>query len=965
MSPAIAQTYFSYPESYYTQHLTAKTTRQSSKIRSTSRSRRSWPPHPMVEDEVQSLERELSSTTLSDFAGSNSGEAASTRGSIDQQPIILEVDDASQPVSERISKGYAPDPTSTKATFADANDVSNHGRGSRDAASEVEKGLGLKSQGVTGSRPTTPRNSLESSRERRQVRFTDEVAPEKLRQDDQKKEKGPDKPRGRQKEPPSLKIRPEDKETIACDKKMPSPYAYSTPTKSRYPSSSDYFASPVTLSPAASQPSFEKRTDGAYAFPTLPYQDSHPHVSEIGPNDSASNSGRRRTKRPSFVEVEKPRITHESSVGYPKDKTIRPEREVSFSQALPLPVVPQTSYLRTDVYPQTGPRSRPGSRHASPTVSPKVSPNSSPAGSPHLDATRYSQVSRPGSSSGSRSSSPLMLASPQPPRPPGLDVRRDGRTESYPPMKDYHSGQTYNLAVPPLEQPSAQDGPRIDIQGPSPLSHERKTVSRSQSSYTEDSCRRSSSRQPSPHLLSRHESIQLPEERDRRPSPHSQPRLPPRSISYSNSQEDHRPSQHTLHPRSPSFTVPVERRWGEASHQSQTPTTRYPQSTGPPSQQFESLSRLPGKFKIAPLPPCPRSEFIEGYNDWYTLSGSSTFDICPSCFKSVIEPTRYGSHFTRALPRSLDIQVRCDFSLPWVRFAWLLTHKQQRLKLDLVYAAARVAANEQDCPGKEGAIRSWYALLDPDTRHPIRNFDACPCCIKSLEALLPPLRGAFVQITIRDGPLERTCDLRFDSKRFPGYVDLLEATADKAMIERRAADIRQFTDLARRQAMIRECTRDDPLQGQPWHFIPQLPEFTVCEDCFNEAVWPAITAGSSLASRFNQTLQLIGSHHQEFSCQLYSPRMRKVFQQAVERNDLGSLSTTARKRYSMEKEVQGRQAELLQMKEVVSSRLRHHSHHYDHHHDSNGASVGQTGGMDEKWIDKEFERVAMDWKNWE
>jgi hypothetical protein len=56
--------------------------------------------------------------------------------------------------------------------------------------------------------------------------------------------------------------------------------------------------------------------------------------------------------------------------------------------------------------------------------------------------------------------------------------------------------------------------------------------------------------------------------------------------------------------------------------------------------------------------------------------------------------------------------------------------------------------------------------------------------------------------------------------------------------------MRRFADHARKMASTRECSMDDMVLGQAWHIMPRLPQFTVCEECYDEVVWPLIDAGS-------------------------------------------------------------------------------------------------------------------------
>lgn len=249
----------------------------------------------------------------------------------------------------------------------------------------------------------------------------------------------------------------------------------------------------------------------------------------------------------------------------------------------------------------------------------------------------------------------------------------------------------------------------------------------------------------------------------------------------------------------------------------------------------------------------------------------------------------------------------CDFgSSPWYRIAWLLTRKERRRDLDLFYGLAHIAANAPPCLGKNEAVRQWHSLIDPKSRTPIHNFHVCYSCVKSVEVLLPALRGIFVR-TDPKRPMgdPRICDLRFDSKRFIQYFDALETTADKADDEEAPPDTRAIVSLAKRMSMFPECERDKELLDQPWNIITQLPEFTVCEECFDEVVWPELEDKKSIPMMFRPKPQILP----KASCQLYSPKMRGIFRTAVDGDDYKFLAQKARERKGIEikykKDVEG------------------------------------------------------------
>jgi hypothetical protein len=235
--------------------------------------------------------------------------------------------------------------------------------------------------------------------------------------------------------------------------------------------------------------------------------------------------------------------------------------------------------------------------------------------------------------------------------------------------------------------------------------------------------------------------------------------------------------------------------------------------------------------------------------------------------------------------------------------------QQEDPDMSMIYDLTEISGTFPPCPGVTGAQTKWYCVLDPETRQPIPNFDVCRSCVKSLEVILPPLKGFFVPGNLPADSF-RTCDMRFESRRFRGYMDELETACIRAEEDDRAVDMRKFAKLAKRKASLRECEGDKQLQGEPWHFIPELPEFTVCEECYDEVVLPSIMKGSEVASRFNRSLRFVGRRDEAFSCQLYSPRMRSMFKKATTMDDFEMLGRETQVRREVERELKGEKAGL-------------------------------------------------------
>jgi hypothetical protein len=401
------------------------------------------------------------------------------------------------------------------------------------------------------------------------------------------------------------------------------------------------------------------------------------------------------------------------------------------------------------------------------------------------------------------------------------------------------------------------------------------------------------------------------------------------------------PSNINLHSSGDTRRTPLHASFDEKTPSASMPPPIAPYWQPPPFQPGK-LEKPVGSYRrfsediergsVAPLPSCPRTAFSRGRTDWLTLPQCPSFDICPSCFNSIIAPTEFRHLFIPAPRRSPDTEVLCDFgSSPWYRIAWLLTLKEKRRDLKLFYGLASIAAKIQPCLGRHEAVRQWYSIIDPKTRAPVPGFNVCYSCIKSVETLLPALRSIFVQIdSHRSAPTPRVCSLRFDSKRFIQYFDAFETTADRADYDDLAPDMREVASLARRLASLPECQHDKELIDRKWHIITQLPEFTVCEECFDEVVVPELEERKAIPLMFKSTLQRIP----KASCQLYSTKMRGIFRLAVDSDDYKLLVAKARERKTLELAYKANVAELRKSK---------------------GGPI----------IENEMRRIAEDWKKWE
>ncbi|GIC89332.1 uncharacterized protein Aud_005745 [Aspergillus udagawae] len=350
----------------------------------------------------------------------------------------------------------------------------------------------------------------------------------------------------------------------------------------------------------------------------------------------------------------------------------------------------------------------------------------------------------------------------------------------------------------------------------------------------------------------------------------------------------------------------------------------------------KALVRQPSPEEASPcLLPCPRSVPMTGYQDWYTIKGLEHLDICPSCMKQM-RNSRFQDLFIPGLPVPRGQRVRCSMSEPWTRLAWMQTIKKQYETLDMLEQITRPPPGSKPCTGRIISDQFWYRIIDPETGMYLPKFNVCSTCIRNLRILMPQHRETFTRSTTMQ---EQVCDFVADSPRFVQYIDLLDIAANRAELERSPrTDMTEFLAYARRKVVLQDCRRDRPVLGM-WYYMPQLPEFTVCEDCYDDVVWPLVKANKPIAREFLTRMRLAPgdapTRCREASCQLYSPRIRAKFRDAVQRNDLAYLKLIALKRYDVEQHIREQREELLEE---------------------------ERKGYD---CDAELRRTLLEWRRWE
>lgn len=599
-----------------------------------------------------------------------------------------------------------------------------------------------------------------------------------------------------------------------------------------------------------------------------------------------SGAGRPRLAAVKADALDSPRRSSDTATTLPRPYLEESPRSPTLTKPPPL----ATLAARNNVYDKdSDTRSDKSSRPSSPVpVTPTLTP--SPPRSPrpghyrHRDELRSSRssgrCSHPGSKHGSRASSPVesMRRSSTCPNFAEDRMHRPSRsTDSTFSMDELQPRDAY-APYPPFTPKSALPYP-VDDMGLMPSEEDHRYRPRVQEGTSNSfiPAHRDDASSPTSDRRSIHGGL-----------PPSRPRLP---------------SRHTASEALPKLRTKDQ-------------ITSEPLTTSPTAMKGPDYRGPPQP------PPCPKPCSTRGSSDWYTLQGLSEFDMCPECFFKNFKSTRFRDYFKLAKPKDPKQKTKCDFANQWIRLAWLMTQQQQRKDLDLIYAIARIGANDSSCPGDRDDARTWYTLVDKNGEK-VAHFDVCKTDVKRIEALMPQLHDMFVK-GYQGEQKVRMCDLRTESHRFEKYLDVLYGIVEKAEIKRRPPDVQQFVDFVRQRAQMRECRRGKFLPNRPWHIMPELPEFTVCEECYTDVVWPAIEEGSWLASKFQKTPKVIYNdepgQHEGVSCQLYSARMRDIFQKAVTRKDLDYLEWRVHERQRMERTIKSQEENCRRLKKQLEGK---------------------------------------------
>lgn len=270
------------------------------------------------------------------------------------------------------------------------------------------------------------------------------------------------------------------------------------------------------------------------------------------------------------------------------------------------------------------------------------------------------------------------------------------------------------------------------------------------------------------------------------------------------------------------------------------------------------------------LPLCPKQTIVQA-NDraWYTSTrGPQNLTLCVACYYDYFHDTGDEQYF-QTLPPS-QTNVRCIMAY----LNLLIPTKQALVKKDReVFWKALQAVDEQPFCNPEGTTDAlWYTLIDEP-----QEFAICGGCYGGIVGSSGGRRffKSHRTLTNQDSWI---CCFSVNHIRGPAYLVKYSECLAKGHARPLAEFVGTYGDVP--LCSGKELTADQKFYG--WDDLP------VCQECYLTCA-----SGTVLEPRFTLKGET-GS--KERVCGLYSTRMRGIYAEACEKNDLNGLLAVGKHR---------------------------------------------------------------------
>lgn len=306
--------------------------------------------------------------------------------------------------------------------------------------------------------------------------------------------------------------------------------------------------------------------------------------------------------------------------------------------------------------------------------------------------------------------------------------------------------------------------------------------------------------------------------------------------------------------------------------------SQYQDSTG--QDQWDEFRKV-ALYRLNDVPDCPGNMPVKGSGRkwWMPKNPIPGLYVCDACYCDDIVPHFKGEFAQAALPPPQSQPIlSCAMASYTIKTPWTLAI--ERNSYAVWWEAAHAASTLPPCTDKgfsDHAVGGeWFTLQHHDPS--LENFKCCRTCYYTL---LRPLNLAhhFEPIIYMNpsegGSVTRVCSLTPDSQRFLPLVGKLGEAANWK-------DFTIFLAYIIPRVRIPPCQPGKFLARAKWY---GTDDFVVCEECWYEHV---------RESSLNHLMTVHARYSPEpQACDLYSPRMKRIWDEACQMRDLNHFVNAA------------------------------------------------------------------------
>ncbi|KAK6525166.1 hypothetical protein TWF694_005312 [Orbilia ellipsospora] len=280
----------------------------------------------------------------------------------------------------------------------------------------------------------------------------------------------------------------------------------------------------------------------------------------------------------------------------------------------------------------------------------------------------------------------------------------------------------------------------------------------------------------------------------------------------------------------------------------------------------------------ANLPACAGGDEVDSSSrKWYQMRAPDLTSIwmCEACYYDIAALSPMEQHvYCPQQPLNVKLTCFASGSIP-LRVAWNEAVAQRNF--NVFYQAARVFVNSPPCTGQGVTNGVWYSLNPP-----AKEVDVCSACYAGI---LVPCGVGHLMVRKMVPPGEtRLCDMNLASPRAVDYLAKLDLGID-------TGDDTIFPNYARRISETPLCSHGQILENHRWYCHDM---FISCPSCYLEVI-----EGEPLESCFTARNELYSN---KIKCDFYSARVRNIWREANDKNDLPGFVAFMTKRLEIWKQ---------------------------------------------------------------